>query len=278
ILVALDGSEYSQIAANYSFWLATKLNAALEAQHVVDPRMAEFFVSPEFAEELGLSASHETSKKVLSGLRKMGKVVLELFSREASERNIQCKTHLDEGYISDAIIKRSAECDLIVMGHRGRGHRKVPAELLVGSVAERVSVGSRKPTLIAVNPIESVGQALVAYDGSEPAKGALLMAEQLAKNAGLRLRAMTVVPSADRRAEAELLIEEAQSQLREKWPEDVFFVSEGPVASTLMNYAYSSSSLLIVGAYGFRTPEENVIGSTTTQIVRTTQCSILIYR
>ncbi|MBX9688816.1 MAG: universal stress protein [Candidatus Obscuribacterales bacterium] len=278
LLVALDGSEYSQIAANYAFWLANRLNASIDAQHVVDPRLADFFIAPEFAQELGLAASIETSDKVISGLRRVGELILELFSREAADRKLQFKTFLDEGYITQELLKRSANADLVIMGHRGKGHRKIPSDLLIGAVAERIAVSSKVPVLIAVQPIEMIGQALVAYDGSEPSRGALFMAENLAKNAGLRLRAMIVVPSAEHRAEAELLIEQAKSYLREEWPEEVFMVAEGPPAPTLMEYAASSNSLLVLGAYGFRTPEGNVIGSTTTHVVRMTQSSILIYR
>lgn len=38
ILVALDGSKNSQIAAEYAFWLASNLDAELAGQHVVEAK------------------------------------------------------------------------------------------------------------------------------------------------------------------------------------------------------------------------------------------------
>ena len=61
ILVALDGSSSSQLAADYGFWLATNLGASLSAQHVVDPRLVDLFVEPEFGEELEIATGASTS-------------------------------------------------------------------------------------------------------------------------------------------------------------------------------------------------------------------------
>ncbi len=278
ILVTLDGSQYSQTAANYAFWLALALDAELSGEHVVDPRLVDLFIEPEFAEELGLSKSIQTTDKVFSALRRIGKLILELFGTEASGRGLKVHTYLDEGYILDEILKRSLNYDLVIMGHRGRGHRKIPAELMVGSIAERVAVASKKPVLISVHPLESQTEILVAYDGSEPSRGALLMGEALAKSAGQRLRAIMVIPSASHHGEAQLMIEQGKDYLREKWPEEVFLIREGHPAEVLMEHAEKNGSLLVLGAYGFSNPDENVLGSTTTHVVRRARNSILVYR
>ncbi|MBZ0187782.1 MAG: universal stress protein, partial [Candidatus Obscuribacterales bacterium] len=88
ILVAVDGSEYSQNAADYAFWLATELSAELVAQHVVDPRLVDLFVAPEFGEELGFSVAADTEDKVFRAIKKIGNVILELFVKEAKGRGI----------------------------------------------------------------------------------------------------------------------------------------------------------------------------------------------
>lgn len=278
ILVAVDGSEYSQVAAEYGLWLSSKIDADLAGQYIVDPRLVELFIDPVFVEELGLDKCEETYEKVFGALRKVGKTILDLFCNAATERELPTDSFLDEGYIVDEICRRAKSYDLVVLGHAGRGHRKLPQEKMVGSVAERVAVCADKPVLIAVQPVEKLQEVVVAFDGSEPARGALLMAEELAKNCGLRLRAMCVVSSSQKEATGKALVEQGESLLREYWTDDVFMIREGVPAETLMNYAYHSNSLLVLGAYGFRDPEENVMGSTTTQVVRKTQSSILVYR
>ncbi|MBI4532362.1 MAG: universal stress protein [Candidatus Melainabacteria bacterium] len=278
ILVALDGSEYSQIAANYGLWLALELESQLNGQHVVDPRMVDFFVAPEFAEELGFSQSVETSEKVFRALKKIGQIILDLFSKEAFARGIKTNTFLDVGYVIEEIVKRSSNHDLVIVGHRGRGHKKSPAELMTGSIAERVVIESSRPVLVGLHPVDAVEQILVAYDGSEPSRGALLLAERLAISTDKRLKAMIVIASAEQAASAKLTIEQGESYLREFHNQDIFLIREGHAARTLIDYASATNSLLVLGAYGFRRPEETVLGSTTTYIVRRAKTSILVYR
>lgn len=278
ILVALDGSSNSQIAADYGFWLASNLGASLVGQHVVDPRLVDLFIEPEFAEELGFGVSVDTSEKVFAALRKIGKVILNLFASEAANRGLKVTTFLDEGYVAEEIVKYSDKCDLVIVGHRGKGKRAVPSRLMLGSMAERVAVNADVPVLIAVQPVSRIKQILVAYDGSEPARGALLMAENLAKNTGAKLKAVTIVTSDQNKAEAEFLVEQGESYLKEYAAESVFTIEEGAISNTLLGYANKTDSLLVLGAYGFKNPDSNVLGSTTTKVIREAKSSVLVFR
>lgn len=278
MLVALDGSMNSQIAAEYGFWLASNLGASLAGQHVVDPRLVDLFIEPEFAEELGFGVSVETSEKVFCALRRIGKVILDLFATQAAGKGLKTTTFLDEGYVAEEIIKYGDNFDLLIIGHRGKGKRAVPSRLMLGSMAERVAVNADVPVLIAVQPVAKIKQILVAYDGSEPARGALLMAENLAKNTGAKLKAVTIVASDQNKAEAEFLVEEGEKFLREYSGEDVFSIEEGSITGTLLSYASNTDSLLVLGAYGFKNPDSNVLGSNTSKIIRETKSSVLIFR
>jgi nucleotide-binding universal stress UspA family protein len=278
VLTALDGSKNSQIAAEYAFWLSNKFDSELAGLHVVDPRMVDLFVEPEFGEELGLSVSEDTSEKVILALRKIGKVILKRFEQEAQQRGFEITTKLGEGYIPEEIVEYSKNFDLLVIGHRGRDDKKLPANLLLGSVAERVVVGAELPVLIAVQPVDQLEEILVAYDGSEASRGALLMAEHLAKGTGAKLRALVVVHDESAKKAARVLIEEGEKFLREYWERDVFSVKEGAISDTLMDASIKSKSLLVLGAYGYKNPDQNVLGSTTTKIIRETNRSVLVYR
>ncbi len=278
ILVALDGSTNSRNAAEYAFWLATNLDSQLTGQHVIDPRLVDLFISPEFAEELGFACSVDTSEKVFSALRRVGRVILDLYVREASERGLKVETHLDEGYIVECILSRLKNYDLLVMGHKGREDSSMPLNIVLGSVAERLAVNSKKSVLIASRPLKEIEQILVAYDGSEPSRGALLMAESLAKNTNCKLKAITVVPSKQDINLAKVVAQDGEKYLREYWGENVFMQQEGEASDTLLTYATSSNSLLVIGAYGYNDKEGNVLGSTTTQVIRRSGASTLVFR
>lgn len=278
ILVTLDGSKYSQIAAEHGFWLASNMDAKLTGIHVLDPRLVDLFIAPEFAETLGFSRSVDTAEKVFAAMRRIGKVILDLFATEAVGRGIKSTTILAEGYIVEEILKQVDDFDLILVGHRGQGQKQVPAELMIGSVAERIAVHSDKPVLVCSSPVSELKRILVAYDGSEAARGALLMAESLAKDCNAALKAITVVPSSKDRAEAHLLIEQGRSYLKERWDDEVFCIEEGAVPSVILDYAKVTDSLLVLGAYGFKNPDDNILGSTTTKVVRNAKTSLLIFK
>jgi nucleotide-binding universal stress UspA family protein len=278
ILVALDGSEYSQLAADYAMWLASEFDCDISAQHVVDPRIVDFFIAPEFGEELGFSEAIDTSEKVFRAVKKIGTVILDLYSKEAVGRGLKANTFLDVGHIVDEVSKRAEKHDLLVIGHRGKGHKKGPSHLMTGSVAERVILSTNKPVLVAIDPVDHLDQFLVAYDGSEASIGALLAAERLAMETRKGLEALMVVSSSDHMAEARLTVEQGEKYLREYHSKDTFSIKEGPHAKTLMDHARATNSLLVLGAYGFNKEDDTVLGSTATYIVRRTKSSILVFR
>lgn len=277
ILVALDGSVCSQIATEYAFSLARDLSSVIDGQHVLDPRMVNMFVAREFAEELGFKQSVETTEKVFTALKRIAVVILDLFEKEAKKRGFKPQTFLDVGYIVEEIVKRLQAYDLLVMGHC-RDEHKPAAELITGSVAERVASESKKPVLIAVKPLDSIKSVLVGYDGSEPAKGALLMAEQLAARMSKPLKALMVAADSGRLSEANLTVEQGADYLRAMHDEEVFAIRQGPAADTLIKYADEIDALLVVGSYGYNLQEKLTLGSTATYVVRKSKSSLLVYK
>lgn len=278
ILVALDGSEYSQIAAEYAFWLADMLKSQVDGLHVVDPRIVDYFVAPEFAEALGFAQSIETSEKVFTALKKIGTVILELFAKQCQSRGQQAEVWMDVGYVVEEIVKRTDQYQLVITGHRGRTGKKLPAATSTGTIADRVAAESDCSVLVAVKPVNALSQILVAYDGSEPARSALLAGEQLSLSAGLPLKALIVAPQEDNLTAAQLIAEQGMSYLRLTEQRDLFFIQSGSIARTLLEYANQTNSLLVVGASGGTSAERAALGSTASYIVRRTRSSILIIR
>jgi len=164
------------------------------------------------------------------------------------------------------------------LGHRGRGEPPGMAETMIGSIAERVVIESPKPVLVALSPAREVKNILVAYDGSEPARGALLAGEKLSSAVGKPLKITTVISSESQMPEAHLTVEQGQSYLREQQDQNVFEIRIGSPARVLLDEAHTGRSLLVIGAYGYRTPDATVLGSTTTYVLRRAQSTVLVYR
>ncbi|MDZ4835798.1 MAG: universal stress protein, partial [Candidatus Melainabacteria bacterium] len=94
----------------------------------------------------------------------------------------------------------------------------------------------------------------------------------------LKLTAITVVRDSAERSNAELLVEDGRKFLREEWAENVFTITEGSTEAILAEARKNDNSLLVIGAYGYKDPEENVLGRTTTKVIRSTSSSVLIFR
>lgn len=153
ILVAIDGSAYSELALQHADALAGALKAKLSVVYVV-PDLTQLYLSAGrawmFTDQAQLQAqlSREQAR-----LREQGEFIL----KEAIERCEHCTqahTVLREAgrHLIGECIREVAEqekAELIVMGTHGHtGLRK----FLLGSVAEDVAQQARQPILLVRNP------------------------------------------------------------------------------------------------------------------------------
>jgi nucleotide-binding universal stress UspA family protein len=122
ILVAVDGSIYSDMALDQALSMATICNSELYAIHVVEvyPKLMES--SPAFEEKI-----KEDAMKFLERVKD-----------KAAKKNVTCETilHVD-GQPHKCIVKEAKDknIDLIVMGTHGRTGLK---KLFMGNVAQKV--------------------------------------------------------------------------------------------------------------------------------------------
>lgn len=153
ILVAIDGSAYSELALQHADALAGALKAKLSVVYVV-PDLTQLYLN---AGRAWMFTDQQQLHAQLAGeqqrLREQGEFVL----REAIKRCEHCKQahavlreagrHLIGERIREVAEQEKAE--LIVMGTHGRtGLRK----FLLGSVAEDVAQQGRQPILLVRNP------------------------------------------------------------------------------------------------------------------------------
>lgn len=142
ILVAVDGSETSIIAANHAISLAEKYEAQLIIMNVLHLRTlrqisSSFITAPTFGLEEGKKLK-EDAKKWLEDIRK-----------KAEKKGLVSKTKIIEEATSivGTIVELAENemVDLIVVGTRGStGFRR----MLLGSVAQGVVIYSHCPVLV----------------------------------------------------------------------------------------------------------------------------------
>jgi nucleotide-binding universal stress UspA family protein len=139
ILIATDGSEPAERAAEQGLELAKAVKAKVTAVTATEPWVAVVagdaaigFPSKDYDESAGKAAAQFTER----------------VAEKARAADIPCTTvHMRDQFAAEGIIAAAREhgCDLIVMGSHGR---RGLAKVLLGSVATRVLGLSPVPVLI----------------------------------------------------------------------------------------------------------------------------------
>jgi nucleotide-binding universal stress UspA family protein len=133
ILLAFDGSEYSNRALQYAKTLAERFEATLWLVHIITHT----------SDLLG----YEDYEKFYSKRKAGGQTLLDEALQELSNTRLDVREELQEGPEAESILNIAKNCqaDLIVMGTRGHGTLK---GLLVGSVSRKVIHHSSCPVMV----------------------------------------------------------------------------------------------------------------------------------
>lgn len=135
IIIATDGSKYSENAVEYAVELAKISEARISAIYVVDT--GAFATIP-------MDAAWENMYELL---KTEGSEATEKVEAEAKRSDVEVECFVVEGHPAEEILKLSENipADLIVMGTLGK---RGLDRFLLGSVAEKVSRTSKVPVMI----------------------------------------------------------------------------------------------------------------------------------
>ena len=280
ILACIDASIYATSVVEHAAWAAHRLGSSIEVLHVIQRKDA-------------VAARHDLSGAV--GLGAKSALLEELVRIDESEGRLAqekgrallaaAKGHLAElghadiamthrhGGIIETIIEREELADLVIIGKRGasadfaRGH--------LGSKVERVARQSVKPVLVAARAFAQPRTILVAFDGGPSARKALAYAASSPLFAGLGLHVvMAGRPDGPLAAHA-------------GWPQELLAMRDNspitimdgrPDEVIARQIATTSAQMLIMGAYGHSPLRQMIVGSTTTEMVRSCTIPVLLFR
>lgn len=280
ILVAIDASAYATSVCSYAAWAANRLSLPIELLHVVQRQDAVtarrdlsgsigLGVKTELMEELVRLAEESSRTEV-----EKGRVLLaagEQLLREAGVAEVNLLHR--HGGIVETILEREDNARILVMGKRGVDH-EFSAEN-IGSMIERVVRSSTRPVLIVSRQYAEPGHVVFAYDASPAADRAL---ERLANSPLFAGLPVTIVM-----AEADGDAKQAQLAHAE-----AAFAPEHPVTTVMERgkaeevipqvVAQTENALLLMGAYGHSPIRRMILGSTTTEMIRTVKVPVLLVR
>ena len=280
LIALVDGSTYSASVCDHAAWIAGRTGAAVELLHVLGRREGVDKQDLSGAIKLGARTALMEELAELDAQRSRlvahrGRAILEDAHAILTRAGVsEITTRLRHGDIVETVAEVEKDASLILIGKRGeaadfaRGH--------LGSNLERIVRASHKPVFVASRAFRPVQKVLVAYDGGTSAMKAIDHIARSALFAGLQVTVATVgTPS----AEVKKGLENAHAMLRAAGLEAGTTIVEGQPETALGKLVEAEGfDMLVMGAYGHSRIRSLVIGSTTSEMLRSCKVPVVLVR
>jgi nucleotide-binding universal stress UspA family protein len=212
ILVALDASRHSLAALEAAADLAASLGSELLGLFVEDARLLRLAVLPGAREVCYpyTSAKRIDQARMERQLRAQAAQARQALSEACQARRLKWAFRVVRGEVTPEVLSAAVEADLLTLG---RVSRPLDRRTRLGSTARAATQQAPHSVLVLDRDAAMRSPAVIAYDGSDTAKRALLMAAHLARKLGGPLSVLLLAKTAD---EARRLRAEVAEWLRER--------------------------------------------------------------
>ncbi|MGQ7843375.1 universal stress protein [Granulosicoccus sp. 3-233] len=281
IIAVIDGSSYSASVCEHAAWVANRAGASIEVIHVLTRRDASADQS-NLSGSIGLGARSallselaELDAQQARLAQKRGRAILVDAESLLSERGVSnVHTRLRNGEIVDTVKDMEDEADLIVMGKRGESANFDTLHL--GPNLEKVIRSTRKPVMVASREFTEPSKILIAFDGGPSALKAVEFVSKRPHYNDLPIHLLSVGrDSANERRQLEGAVITLKEGGFAVTGENLPGTPESVIADKVEQEGFD---LVIMGAYGHSRIRNLIIGSTTTEMVRSCKVPVLLFR
>ncbi|NPA13389.1 MAG: universal stress protein [Aquificae bacterium] len=274
ILVGIDGSKSSWVAADYGIYLSKKMKRPVVGVHIVDIRLLEAPYLEDLAGALGYTPYTELEITLREILDERGKQLLNQFAKKCREAGADCSIAQLYGIVVNELVDMADPEDLLIVGKTGEYNRFAP--LLLGSVSEAVAKKSKSPVMITTGEFRPIESILLAFDGREKSVHAAQYLNHFCKELGItKIDVISVV-------EEDYLKERIKYLLKEYLTVEYNLTFlEGEPEEEILNYLKNNREkyqLITMGAYGESTVKELILGSTTSYIMNHSPIPLLLIK
>lgn len=281
LIAVIDGSVYSESVCDHTAWIAKASGASVALVHVLGRRD----VSSEPANlsgSIGLGARSELLEE-LADLdaqkarlaQKRGRAILQDAKARVQAMGVaDVSTRLRHGEMVETVQEFEADARLIVIGKRGEAADFDGGHL--GSNLERVVRSTHKLVLVASRGFKPIERVLVAFDGGASAVKAV---DYMANTPVFKDRKIHLLAVGDARTGLSRDVEQAGAILVKAGLDATFEMLTGQPEDVIASkVATEHYDLLLMGAYGHSRIRNLIIGSTTTQMLRSCKIPVLLFR
>jgi len=264
LMVATDGSKYSESAVREAIRLAKICSSNLIAVSVVKTNLEFDSVLPQFVEK----AEQEAIKH------------LESVKAQAKKEGVNCMTIVSLGEEPYEEIVRHASknnVDMIIMGTHGETEMK---RLMMGSVTAKV-IGYA-PCNILVLPLNAKVECknvLIATDGSKYSEAAASEALGIAKRCGSSLIVISVASSDAEIASAKDNVNKVSEAAEKEGVKTTSVVTKGkPYEAIIETSKQKNADFIIVGSHGRTGIDRLLMGSVTERVIGHAEAAVLVVK
>lgn len=280
-IALIDGSIYSQSVCDAAAWASLRVGASVEVMHVLGRRDGAAD-GADLSGNIGLGARTalleelaELDAQKAKLAQKRGRALLEEARDRLGKDGVEDVTmQLRYGDLAETVQEFDLDAHLIVVGKRGEAADF--AKLHLGSNLERVVRTSHRPVLVASRAFKPINRVLVAFDGGESSIKALDHMTRSGLFTELPVELLMVgQDTKSHRGQLDAAVEQlgdagfdVTSDIQPGQPDKVIAerVERGDI------------DLLVMGAYGHSRIRTMIIGSTTTEMIRSCMIPIMLYR
>ena len=280
IIALIDGSIYSQSVCDHAAWIAGRTGATVELMHVLGRR--------EGAEKTDLSGSIKLGARTalleeLASLDEQraklvahrGRAILDDARALLEAAGVgDITTRLRHGDIVETVAAQEENADLILIGKRGEAADFAKGHL--GSNLERIVRASHKPVFVAARAFSRIEKVLVAYDGGTSAMKAI---DHIARTPLYTDLAVHVIRVGSATPEVKKGLDDACAMLKAAGIQAEAGVILGQPETALGKLVEEARfDMVVMGAYGHSRIRSLIIGSTTTEMIRSCKVPVVLVR
>ncbi|MFK7861163.1 MAG: universal stress protein [Granulosicoccus sp.] len=279
LVAVIDGSIYSASVCEHAAWISNRAGSEVDVIHVLGRRNVSSEPS-NLSGSIGLGARSsllaelaELDAQKARLAQKRGRAILDDAETLLGSRGVKgVHTRLRNGEIVETV--QEVECDLLVLGKRGEAADFDTGHL--GSNLERVIRSTTKPVLVASRSFKPINRVLFAFDGG---KSSLKAIEFLSKSAHYNDLDSHVLMVGSETPEHRRQVEGAVATLSTGGFSATGAILQGQPETVITDQVEAQGfDLVVMGAYGHSRIRNLIIGSTTTEMIRSCKVPVLLFR
>jgi len=280
IIAFVDGSIYSASVCEHAAWVSGRTDAPVELIHVLGRREASEKHDLSGSIRLGarsalLEELAELDMQRSKLISHRGRAILDDARKIVEDSGVtEITTRLRHGDIVEAVSEVEKDARVIIVGKRGEAADFAKGHL--GSNLERIVRTATRPVLVAARAFKPIRKVLVAYDGGSSAMKAV---DHIARSPLFQGLSITVVTVGAATEETKKGLENTKALLLAAGIEAHSVVLSGQPEKALGKLVDEASfDMVVMGAYGHSRIRNLVIGSTTTEMVRSCKVPVVLMR